>query len=82
MYRQVKEDDQIMDLVQILFKEKYDLEMNLNMKQILGFAAFFKQLPENSVTYYTLNGNSQMINNISYWVPCDNTDVLNEFLND
>ena len=82
MYNQVKAKDQITDLVQILFKEKYNLEMNLNMKQIVGFAAFFKQLPENSVTYYTLNGNSQTINNISYWVPGDNTDVLNQFLDD
>jgi LCP family protein required for cell wall assembly len=82
VYKQIKENNQIMDLVNIIYKEKDNLQMNLNMKQLIGFAAFFKQLPENSINYYSLTGNSQMINDVSYWIPGDNTDVLNEFLND
>ncbi len=82
VYKQIKENNQIMDLVNIIYKEKDNLQMNLNMKQLIGFAAFFKQLPENSINYYSLTGTSQMINDISYWIPDDNTHILNEFLND
>jgi LCP family protein required for cell wall assembly len=82
VYKQIKENNQIMYLVKIVYQEKDNLQMNLNMKQLIGFAAFFKQLPENSINYYSLTGNSKTINDISYWIPGDNTDVLNEFLND
>ncbi|MBF7097346.1 LCP family protein [Alkalibacter mobilis] len=82
LYGQLKNDGQVIEAMKIVINYKEGTQTNLTSKQMLALAAYMKQLPEGAITYYTLSGRSKMIDGKSFWIPDDNTAVLEEFFAD
>ncbi|MGI6727969.1 MAG: LCP family protein [Anaerovoracaceae bacterium] len=79
LYKQQKNSGKIIETLKIILKYRDDIQTNFSNKQLLSFAVFINQLSDDLISYYTLSGSPKMIDGISYWIPEDNVEVLNEF---
>ena len=81
LYKQQRDAGKIMDTFQIVLNYKNNIETDLTARQMIGLAKYMSDLPDGSVTYYTIPGEGNTINGISYWAPdeSETAGVLKEF---
>lgn len=81
LYKQQRDAGKIMDTFQIVLNYKNNIQTDLSARQMIGLANYMKDLPDGSVTYYTIPGEGNTINGISYWAPDEagTDEVLKEF---
>lgn len=80
LLEQLQKTGKVMDTLNLLLKYKDSINTDLSTKQMIALGIFAKQLPDGSITYFNLEGRSQTINGISYWIPDPNTELINNFL--
>lgn len=81
LYKQQRDSGKILDTLHIILQHKKDIQTDLALKQMIGLASFLSAVPNGSITYYTIPGTDEMINNIYYWLPDENEKnmIINEF---
>lgn len=81
LYKQQRDAGKILETFQIVLEHKDNIQTDFTMKQMIGLSKFMSDLPDGSVTYYTIPGDGDTIGGISYWVPdeSDTEEVLKEF---
>lgn len=81
LYKQQRDAGKVLETFQIVLKYKNNIQMDLTTRQMIGLAKYMSDLPDGSVTYYTIPGSGDTINGISYWAPdkSGTEEVLKEF---
>jgi polyisoprenyl-teichoic acid--peptidoglycan teichoic acid transferase len=80
LLEQLQATGKVMDTLHLLLTYKDSINTDLSTKQLIALGVFAKQLPDGCITYFNLEGRSQTINGISYWIPDPNTEIINNFL--
>lgn len=79
LYGQLKDQGKMVEAMSLLLRQKEGIETNLTPKQMLALAVYLKQLPQGRITYYTLQGHSEMILRRSVWIAENNEALLEEY---
>lgn len=81
LFKQQRDSGKILETLHIVLKHIDDIQTDLALKQMIGLASFLSAIPNGSITYYTIPGTDQMINDIYYWLPDENAKnmVIKEF---
>lgn len=69
LYKKQRDSGKLLETLEIILKYNKNMKTNLTAAQLVSLAQLAKDIPENGVDFFSIPGQGQTIDSISYWVP-------------